>query len=87
MRYYSEDTVDKIVQDVVFGKKNVFFSEYPSVEIPDKHGDLYDKKDVVKVLFHQVEDVSPICDWTEIMPILDDVPVIVPSTKEPTRER
>ena len=77
MRYYSEDTVDKIVQDVVFGKKNVFFSEYPSIDIPDEHGDLIDRDFLLKYAVRLLRKDG--CDLISV----DDIevfPVVVPST-------
>ena len=42
MTYFSEETVDKIVQDVIFGKGDVFFSEYPHIELEQaEHGKVY----------------------------------------------
>jgi len=51
-----------------------------AIELPP-HGVLIERKDVVKVLFHSIVDVGPICEWAEIMPILDDVPTFLEASE------
>ena len=50
-------------------------------ELPP-HGDLMDRKDVFKKLYHEINDVSPLCDVFEIVGILREIPVVIPASKE-----
>ena len=57
MKYYSEDTVDKILRELISGKK-VFLSNYSSVVIPSIHDDLIEKTNALGIVSSYIEAYS-----------------------------
>ena len=52
MKYYSEDTVKKIIADTVNATLHICEpkEDYPCIEIEEPHGDLVDRQKLIKAL-------------------------------------
>lgn len=47
-----------------------------------EHGDLYDKKDIFRELYYQIEDLGGLNDVFAIEGILREIPIAIPASKE-----
>ena len=90
MKYYSEEVVKKIITDATDAmrcgmeiSRNVPISSnrYPSIEIPDKHGDIKDTKDILdRLAIKPTHDA--VSTLLSIQAAVDESPTIIEASKE-----
>lgn len=74
MRYYSEETVKALLENVSLHT----LQDCPSVEIPDKHGDLMDKdKFKEAIAFIAKMNLKADESWIRMLYALDDAPTVL----------
>ena len=90
MKYYSEETVRRIITDTVYATLHVrkisTTEDYPCIELPDKHGRLKDAYGImVKLRVNFCNDCEhQECDECKVQKcweIVRDAPVIVEATE------
>lgn len=92
MKYYSEDTVKKIIADTLLATLHIStpIEDYPYIELPEKHGRLIDGDAIRKSLstdcpchgcerFHE-EGACMNCQWERFAKLIDDAEVVLERT-------